>query len=35
VLVGALYLKGDESGQGALLVGSDCLEKTSAFGCRI
>jgi len=35
VLVGALYLKGDESGQGALLVGSDCLEKTNAFGCRI
>jgi hypothetical protein len=35
VLVGALYLKGDEAGQGALLVGSDCLEKTKAFGCGI
>jgi hypothetical protein len=33
VLVGALYLKGDEASQGALLVGSDCLASANAFGC--
>jgi hypothetical protein len=33
VLVGANYLKGDGASQGALLVGSDCLAKSSAFGC--
>jgi hypothetical protein len=33
VLVGAMYLKGDQSSQGALLVGADCGKKTDAFGC--
>jgi hypothetical protein len=33
VLVGALYLKGDQKSQGALLVGADCTSKSIAFGC--
>ena len=33
VLVGAMYLKGDQASQGALLVGADCSVKKDAFGC--
>jgi hypothetical protein len=33
VLVGAMYLKGDQASQGALLVGADCSARTDAFGC--
>lgn len=33
VLVGAMYLKGDQASQGALLVGEDCSARTDAFGC--
>jgi hypothetical protein len=33
VLVGAMYLKGEEASQAALLVGADCGKKTDAFGC--
>jgi hypothetical protein len=33
VLVGAMYLKGDQASQGALLVGEDCSGRAKAFGC--
>ena len=33
VLVGAMYLKGDQASQGALLVGEDCTGRAKAFGC--
>lgn len=35
VLVGALYLRGDSGGRGALLVGAECSAKSRAFGCEI
>ncbi len=33
VLVGAMYLKGDQASQAALLVGADCSGRAKAFGC--
>ena len=33
VVVGAFGLKADQSSQGALLVGADCLGRAGAFGC--
>jgi hypothetical protein len=35
ILVGALFLKGDEASQGALLVGDDCRARANSFGCGI
>ena len=35
VMVGAFNLKSDQSSQGALLVGADCIGRAGAFGCDI
>jgi len=35
VLVGAFNLKSDQSTQGSLLVGADCIGRAGAFGCGI
>ena len=35
VVVGAFGFKADQSSQGALLVGADCLSRAGAFGCDI
>lgn len=35
VMVGAFNFKADQSGQGVLLVGADCLGRAAAFGCDI
>jgi hypothetical protein len=35
VLVGAFNLKSDQSTQGSLLVGADCIGRPGAFGCGI
>lgn len=35
VVVGAFGFKADQSSQGALLVGADCLGRAGAFGCDI
>lgn len=35
VLVGAMYLKGDQESQGMLLVGEDCSGRANAFGCSL
>jgi hypothetical protein len=33
VVVGAFNFKADQSTQGALLVGADCIGREGAFGC--
>lgn len=35
ITVGAFGFKADQSGQGVLLVGADCLGRAGAFGCDI
>jgi hypothetical protein len=35
VVVGAFGFKADQSSQGVLLVGADCLGRAGAFGCDI